>query len=362
MAQVVLKQLTKRFDEVVAVDGIDLHINDKELVVLVGPSGCGKTTTLRMVAGLESITAGDISIGERVVNQVAPKDRNVAMVFQNYALYPHMTVYKNMEFGLKMRRMPKPERMERIKKAAGILGIEELMHRKPAQLSGGQRQRVAVGRAIVRDPQVFLFDEPLSNLDAKLRVTMRTELVKLHQRLEATMIYVTHDQVEAMMMGDRIVVMNDGRIQQVGPPLEVYNSPANQFVAAFIGSPPMNFLKAQLAEREGRLAIQVGTEQLTLSPEQHSRYSEMGEISTTLGIRPEHVVVNNSQSSTDLSGTVIVAQPLGAETLVELECHGQELIAKVSSEHHFSRQQQVGIGIDLNHIQLFDSDSGEVLG
>ena len=305
MAQVVLKQLTKRFDEVVAVDDIDLHIEDKELIVLVGPSGCGKTTTLRMVAGLESITAGEISIGENVVNQVAPKDRNVAMVFQNYALYPHMTVYKNMEFGLKMRRIPKAEREQRIAAAADILGIGELMKRKPAQLSGGQRQRVAVGRAIVRDPEVFLFDEPLSNLDAKLRVTMRTELVKLHERLEATMIYVTHDQVEAMMMGDRIVVMNEGKIQQVGPPLEVYNSPANRFVAAFIGSPPMNFLRAKLT---GPSQIEIGSQQLNLTS--HSIDGDYVGLPVTFGVRPEHIEVVE-RSAEDLDGMVVVAQPLG---------------------------------------------------
>ena len=242
MAQVVLKDLVKKFsEEVIAVNSVNLDIEDKEFIVLVGPSGCGKTTTLRMVAGLEDISGGEIRIGERLVNDVPPKDRNIAMVFQNYALYPHMTVFKNMAFSLKLRRTPRAEIEQRVKAAADILGIGELLDRKPKQLSGGQRQRVAVGRAIVRNPEVFLFDEPLSNLDAKLRVNMRAELIKLHERLDATMIYVTHDQVEAMTMGDRIVVMRNGFIQQVGSPMEVYNQPQNQFVAGFIGSPPMNF-------------------------------------------------------------------------------------------------------------------------
>jgi multiple sugar transport system ATP-binding protein len=227
MANVMLKNLTKKFDEVVAVNNVNLEIADREFVVLVGPSGCGKTTTLRMIAGLEEITEGEIYINDRLVNKLAPKDRNIAMVFQSYALYPHMKVFDNMAFGLKMRKVPKEDMKERVNKAAEILGIEELLSRKPRQLSGGQRQRVALGRAIVRDPEVFLFDEPLSNLDAKLRVQMRTELKKLHERLQATVVYVTHDQVEAMTMGDRIVVMKDGLVQQVGDPLELYNRPAN---------------------------------------------------------------------------------------------------------------------------------------
>jgi multiple sugar transport system ATP-binding protein len=242
MARVLLRNLNKKYDETVhAVKDVNLEIHDKEFVVLVGPSGCGKTTTLRMVAGLESITSGDVLIGETVVNDLAPMDRDIAMVFQNYALYPHMSVYDNMAFGLKMRKFGRDEISRRVKDAAEILGIGDYLNRKPRQLSGGQRQRVALGRAIVRHPQVFLFDEPLSNLDAKLRVQMRVELRKLHQRLGTTAIYVTHDQVEAMTLGDRVVVMKDGYVQQVGEPLELYNSPANRFVAGFIGSPAMNF-------------------------------------------------------------------------------------------------------------------------
>src|SRR5499426_2750529 len=265
MAQVVLKDLNKKYDEVHAVKDVNLHIRDKEFIVLVGPSGCGKSTTLRMVAGLEEITAGEISIGERIVNDLPPKDRDIAMVFQNYALYPHMSVYDNMAFGLKMRKFTKPEIRKRVQEAAEILDIGQLLQRKPRQLSGGQRQRVALGRAIVRHPQVFLFDEPLSNLDAKLRVQMRVEIKKLHQRLGTTAIYVTHDQIEAMTLGDRVVVMKDGLVQQVGEPLELYNSPANRFVAGFIGSPAMNFADVTLAEKNGHVVAEAAGLSIGLS-------------------------------------------------------------------------------------------------
>src|SRR5918994_2140532 len=254
MGQVVIRSLNKKYDEVHAVKDVNLEINDKEFVVLVGPSGCGKTTTLRMVAGLESITSGRILIDDTVVNNLAPMDRDIAMVFQNYALYPHMSVYDNMAFGLKMRKFDRAEIQKRVHEAAEILGIHEYLRRKPRQLSGGQRQRVALGRAIVRHPRVFLFDEPLSNLDAKLRVQMRVELKRLHERLGTTAVYVTHDQVEAMTLGDRVVVMKDGWVQQVGEPLELYNQPANRFVAGFIGSPAMNFATVTLTERDGRFA------------------------------------------------------------------------------------------------------------
>src|SRR5205809_780755 len=255
MAQVVLRSLNKKYDEVHAVKDVNLGINDKEFVVLVGPSGCGKTTTLRMVAGLESITSGRILIDDTVINELPPMDRDIAMVFQNYALYPHMSVYDNMAFGLKMRKFEKPEIAKRVNEAAEILGIHEYLKRKPRQLSGGQRQRVALGRAIVRHPRVFLFDEPLSNLDAKLRVQMRVELKKLHERLGTTAIYVTHDQVEAMTLGDRVVVMKDGVVQQVGEPLELYNKPANKFVAGFLGSPAMNFMNVAVAESSGAVWV-----------------------------------------------------------------------------------------------------------
>src|SRR5262245_27727952 len=291
MAQVTLRNLVKKFsEEVVAVHSVNLDIQDKEFVVLVGPSGCGKTTTLRMVAGLEDISAGEIFIGNRLVNDVPPKDRNIAMVFQNYALYPHMTVYKNMAFALKLRRTPRDEIDRRVKAAAYILGITELLERKPKQLSGGQRQRVAVGRAIVRQPEVFLFDEPLSNLDAKLRVNMRSELIKLHERLDATMIYVTHDQVEAMTMGDRIVVMRNGFIQQVGPPMEVYNQPVNQFVAGFIGSPPMNFLEGRIVEEKGELQVDLNGLRLVLPPDKAKLSETYVNKNVVFGIRPEDIV------------------------------------------------------------------------
>src|SRR6478736_5070797 len=253
MGQVVLKGINKFYDSVHAVKDVNLQIRDKEFVVFVGPSGCGKTTTLRMIAGLEAISSGDISIDGNVINELAPMDRDIAMVFQNYALYPHMSVYHNMAFGLKMRKFEKSEIDQRVREAAEILGIQELLKRKPRQLSGGQRQRVALGRAIVRHPRVFLFDEPLSNLDAKLRVQMRVELKRLHERLETTAIYVTHDQVEAMTLGDRVVVMKDGWIQQVGEPLELYGRPANRFVAGFIGSPSMNFVEVTVADANGAL-------------------------------------------------------------------------------------------------------------
>src|SRR5947199_8094432 len=287
MAQVLMTDLNKKYDEVHAVKDVNLHIRDKEFVVLVGPSGCGKSTTLRMVAGLEEITSGEISIGERVVNDLPPKDRDIAMVFQNYALYPHMTVYDNMAFGLKMRKFPKAEIAKRVHEAAEILGIQELLKRKPRQLSGSQRQRVAVGRAIVRHPQVFLFDEPLSNLDAKLRVQMRVELKRLHDRLETTAIYVTHDQVEAMTLGDRVVVMKDGWIQQVGEPLELYTKPSNRFVAGFIGSPAMNFVDVGIQGSDSSLTAQGTGIRLAIPPVNASQLGPYTGQRLTVGILPE---------------------------------------------------------------------------
>src|SRR5215211_7966147 len=287
MAQVVIRSLNKKYDEVHAVKDVNLEIHDKEFVVLVGPSGCGKTTTLRMVAGLESITSGRILIDDQVVNDLAPMDRDIAMVFQNYALYPHMSVYDNMAFGLKMRKFDKSEIQQRVHQAAEILGIHEYLRRKPRQLSGGQRQRVALGRAIVRHPRVFLFDEPLSNLDAKLRVQMRVELKKLHERLGTTAIYVTHDQVEAMTLGDRVVVMRDGWVQQVGDPMELYNEPANRFVAGFIGSPAMNFAPVRIvAEKGGLWAIGDGIS-LEVPAPMTNRLGPYAGRDVTFGIRPE---------------------------------------------------------------------------
>src|SRR5512144_1284577 len=287
MAQVVLKDLNKKYDEVHAVKDVNLTIRDKEFMVFVGPSGCGKTTTLRMVAGLEEITSGEISIGDRIVNDLPPKDRDIAMVFQNYALYPHMSVYDNMAFGLKMRKFPKTEIAKRVGEAAEILGIHELLKRKPRQLSGGQRQRVAVGRAIVRHPQVFLFDEPLSNLDAKLRVQMRVELKRLHDRLETTAIYVTHDQVEAMTLGDRVVVMKDGWVQQVGEPLELYHAPVNRFVAGFLGSPATNFAAVRVHDVDGALHAASDGFRIDVPPEIGPRLRSYAGRDVTMGIRPE---------------------------------------------------------------------------
>src|SRR6266566_430702 len=291
MAQVVIRNLNKKFDGVHAVNDVNLQIRDKEFMVLVGPSGCGKTTTLRMVAGLETITSGDVLIGDKVVNELAPMDRDIAMVFQNYALYPHMSVYDNMAFGLKMRKFAKPDIAKRVQDAAEILGIQGLLARKPRQLSGGQRQRVALGRAIVRHPQVFLFDEPLSNLDAKLRVQMRVELKKLHLRLGTTAIYVTHDQVEAMTLGDRVVVMKDGWVQQVGEPLELYNEPANLFVAGFLGSPAMNFSTVRMTNDKGAIWAASAGMQIKAPPDCADRLGRYVGQEVTLGIRPEDLHV-----------------------------------------------------------------------
>src|SRR5438093_1385599 len=290
MAQVSLRKVVKRFDDTEAVRGIDLDIADKEFVVLVGPSGCGKSTTLRMIAGLEEISAGEIAVDGEVVNDVPPKDRDMAMVFQNYALYPHMTVYENMSFGLRLKRYPKEEIARRVQEAARILDITELLDRKPRQLSGGQRQRVAMGRAIVRNPKVFLFDEPLSNLDAKLRVQMRTEIKRVHQKVRTTTVYVTHDQVEAMTLADRVVVMNRGRIEQIGPPNELYHAPKTRFVAGFIGSPAMNFLPARLEQNGEGLLLRLSHELAFPVPPNHSaRYRASAGQDLIFGLRPKHI-------------------------------------------------------------------------
>ncbi|HVS54612.1 MAG TPA: sn-glycerol-3-phosphate ABC transporter ATP-binding protein UgpC [Opitutaceae bacterium] len=375
MARVVLEQLTKLYPDktgpgVCAVAQIDLVVNDGEFVVLVGPSGCGKSTTLRMIAGLEEISGGTVAIDGKVVNDVPPKDRDIAMVFQNYALYPHMSVYENMAFGLKLRKFPKSEIDARVREAAALLGLETLLDRRPKALSGGQRQRVAVGRAIVRKPKVFLFDEPLSNLDAKMRVATRAEISRLHAKLGATMIYVTHDQVEAMTMGDRICVMKDGRIAQTAEPLTLYNQPANLFVAGFIGSPPMNFLRG-VVRRDGDRLLFAGTEpdagtlMLTLpEPLARSAASHLDR-PVVLGIRPEHL--RAAESGADAADntarlTIRIVEPMGAETYLHLDAGTTSCIARVQPSARFKVGQQIRVALDLDHAHLFDAKTEQVLG
>jgi multiple sugar transport system ATP-binding protein len=359
MARVLIRDLNKKYDEVHAVKGVNLEIRDREFVVLVGPSGCGKTTTLRMVAGLESITSGDVLIGDTVVNELPPMDRDIAMVFQNYALYPHMSVYDNMAFGLKMRKFARPEIDRRVREAADILGIEDYLKRKPRQLSGGQRQRVALGRAIVRHPQVFLFDEPLSNLDAKLRVQMRVELKKIHDRLGTTAVYVTHDQVEAMTLGDRVVVMKDGLVQQVGEPLELYNRPANRFVAGFIGSPAMNFAKVGVAEENDAICAVGDGMRLTLPPPLAARLRSYDGQEVTLGIRPEDLrVVPNCQSDgLSFPAVVEVIERLGSQTLLDVKVGSGAMVAAVEPSFQTRVREQLRLALDAERLHFFDGRS-----
>ena len=366
MAKVVLENVWKIYPGgVVAVNDASLVIEDQEFVVLVGPSGCGKSTTLRMVAGLEEISKGSIYIDGKKVNDVPPKNRDIAMVFQNYALYPHMSVYKNMAFGLKLRRYPKAEIDARVREAAEILGIQQLLERKPKELSGGQRQRVAVGRAIVRKPKAFLFDEPLSNLDAKMRVQMRTEISKLHTRLSSTMIYVTHDQVEAMTMGDRIVVMKDGFIQQVAPPLELYDQPANQFVAGFIGSPPMNFFKGRLEQKAGGLWFNEGKFSVRLDDQQAGRLQSLVGKEIVFGIRPEDVAdalyVTNPNPDHQVKARVEVVEPMGAETYLYLNTGLHSFIARVNGSEQADVNQELTVVFTMKKSHFFDAQSGVTL-
>jgi multiple sugar transport system ATP-binding protein len=366
MAHVSLKKLVKHYDDTPAVRGIDLDIPDKEFVVLVGPSGCGKTTTLRMIAGLEDITEGEVMIGEDVVNDLPPKDRNIAMVFQNYALYPHMTVHENMSFGLRLKKMPKDEINRRVENAARILGLGDLLNRKPKQLSGGQRQRVAMGRAIVRDPKVFLFDEPLSNLDAKLRVQMRTEIKKIHQKVRTTTVYVTHDQVEAMTLADRVVVMNGGRIEQVGAPNELYHSPKTQFVAGFIGSPAMNMVPAQLEEAAGGLRLRLSEKiSFAIPEERKNRYrSHVGSRSLLAGLRPEHLFEQRptiEPGQHPFEATPEVVEPMGNETLVFFAVNGTDVCGRVDPGCGARPGAPLKLVADLRHLHLIDSSSGRVL-
>ncbi|PAQ15787.1 sugar ABC transporter ATP-binding protein [Bacillaceae bacterium SAOS 7] len=360
MAEIVLKNIYKMYDDkVTAVKDFNLHIQDKEFIIFVGPSGCGKSTTLRMIAGLEEISKGDFYIDGERMNDVPPKDRDIAMVFQNYALYPHMTVYDNMAFGLKLRKFSKSEIDRRVKDAAAILGLETYLDRKPKALSGGQRQRVALGRAIVRDAKVFLMDEPLSNLDAKLRVQMRAEISKLHQRIQTTTIYVTHDQTEAMTMATRLVVMKDGVIQQVGTPKEVYEKPANVFVGGFIGSPAMNFFRGKLEEGQ----IMVGDTSLAIPKEKMSMLRKLGYAGkeVILGVRPEDIHYESAfidafpQSTIDAK--ISVSELTGAETMIYSSINGTEFIARLDSRSEFTPGETIKLAFDMEKAHFFDAES-----
>ncbi len=366
MAEVTLNKVVKRYDNVEAVRGIDLGIKDQEFVVLVGPSGCGKSTTLRMIAGLEEISGGEILIAGDVVNDVPPKDRDIAMVFQNYALYPHMTVFENMSFGLRLKRFPKDEIKRRVDEAARILDITELLERKPKALSGGQRQRVAMGRAIVRDPKVFLFDEPLSNLDAKLRVQMRTEIKKVHQKVRTTTVYVTHDQVEAMTLADRVVVMNGGLIEQVGEPNELYHAPATRFVAGFIGSPAMNFMPCGIEKAAGGLRLTLhGGLGFDIPADRTKRYEAYaGKSGLSLGLRPEHITdartpLEPGQQAMDV--TLTVTEPMGMETLVYFGINGTEICGRVRPDAGARNGGRMTLAAQLNHMHLIEDSSGRVI-
>ncbi len=357
MAEVTLAAVSKKFGDFVAVNAIDLEIEDGRFTVLVGPSGCGKTTTLRMIAGLEETTEGEIRIGERMVNRVPPKDRDIAMVFQNYALYPHMDVYNNMAFGLKLRKVPKPEITKRVQEAAVLLGIEDKLKSKPRELSGGQRQRVAVGRAIVRKPKVFLFDEPLSNLDAKLRVQMRTELEQLHYKLRTTTIYVTHDQVEAMTLGDKIAVMRGGVIHQYDSPQETYDHPVDQFVAGFIGSPAMNFLQARVSSENGGVALAGKGFRLVLS----AGNAEELPSEVVVGIRPEDLDGPVTEGENTLEMSVAVTEPLGNELLVYADCGGQRVVANLDPHRRVEVDSTIRLKVNTETVHLFDQDTEQTL-
>ncbi len=363
MATVKLDRVVKIYpgkQAVKAVDNVSIDIADREFLVLVGPSGCGKSTTLRMVAGLEDISGGTITIGNRVVNDVAPKDRDVAMVFQNYALYPHMTVYKNMAFGLKMRKVPRGEIKDKVTRAARMLGIEHLLERKPKALSGGERQRVAVGRAIVRTPQAFLFDEPLSNLDARLRVQMRAELKKLHRELQTTAIYVTHDQEEAMTLGDRIAVMRGGVVQQCASPLDVYARPVNRFVAGFVGMPPMNFFEGRIAQHNGRLAFDTGFGMLAVPVATEAAFAGRIGDPMVYGARPEvlslHAGEPSAAGDNAIGMRVTVIETLGSEKDVYLETPaGQQVVARIPAESPVEEGKNVSVSFDVSRVHVFET-------
>ena len=363
MADITFKHVKKVYDKGnVVVPDLNLEIKDKEFIVLVGPSGCGKSTTLRMIAGLEEVSDGELYIGDRLVNNVAPKDRDIAMVFQSYALYPHMTVYKNMAFALELRKTPKDEIDKKVHEAAKILGLEEYLDRKPKALSGGQRQRVALGRAMVRNPSVFLLDEPLSNLDAKLRTEMRSQIAALHKRLQTTFVYVTHDQTEAMTMGDRIVVMKGGIIQQVDTPQALYNYPCNKFVAGFIGSPQMNFLNAKVEKNGDNYALAFGEYKIPVQKPELEAY--VGK-EVTLGIRPEDIHAEESflniSEASNIEAHVDLAEMMGSEIYLYLTCAGQNLVARVPSRTGIKAEDHVKLALDTNKIHVFDAETEEII-
>ncbi len=356
MSSVTLKKVFKRYGKVEIVHGIDLEIADNEFTVLVGPSGCGKSTILRMIAGLEKISEGTIQIGDRVVNDVQPKARDIAMVFQNYALYPHMSVYENMAFSLKLKGTPKGEIETLVAEAAEILGLTQLLERKPVALSGGQRQRVAMGRAIVRNPKVFLFDEPLSNLDAQLRTQMRMEINKLHLKLETTTIYVTHDQIEAMTLADRIVILKDGNIMQVGSPIEVYERPANKFVASFIGNPSMNFLVAKVKQSGDGLCLDINGWNIPVPEKNGHKLQPNSEV--LMGIRPEDIELAKTDGaypdSWKFAGDVLVTETLGGESLLEILVNNHDLVAKVGGHNVPKRGEKAQLVFNLENLHVFD--------
>jgi multiple sugar transport system ATP-binding protein len=364
MATVTFEHVTKRYGDVTAVDDLNLEIGDGEFMVLVGPSGCGKTTSLRMIAGLEEITSGTLRIGDRVVNDVPPKDRDIAMVFQSYALYPHMSVRDNLAFGLKLRKVPKADIEKRVNEAAGILSLEKLLDRKPKELSGGQRQRVALGRAIVREPAVFLMDEPLSNLDAKLRVQTRAEIARLHQRLKTTIVYVTHDQVEAMTMGTRIAVMSDGLLQQVGTPQALYDKPINRFVAGFIGSPAMNFVDVTMDGADGgpMLKGEGGAINIPLPPRLRESVGPTKDRALVAGFRPEHIEIGEAgQNTATFRANAEVVEYLGNEELLHVNAGGRDIVAIVDSEHRVKPGDVLDFHIPIDKLHLFDSENGTSL-
>ncbi|MEK6222311.1 MAG: ABC transporter ATP-binding protein [Chloroflexota bacterium] len=365
MASVTYDKVTKKFGDVVAVNNLDIHVEDKEFLVLVGPSGCGKTTALRLLAGLEDVTEGQIQIGDRVVNDIAPKDRDLAMVFQSYALYPHMSVFDNMAFGLKLRKIDNKDIKRRVHNAADILDIEDLLDRKPRQLSGGQRQRVAVGRAIVREPNVFLLDEPLSNLDAKLRVQMRAELSKIHQQLQTTFIYVTHDQVEAMTMATRIAVMDRGILQQIDTPHNLYDAPNNKFVAGFIGSPSMNFFDATILKADGGLQINGGTFTIKIPQEKIKLYVKHVDKPIIFGIRPEDIH-NPDYSPPEITpasvqGEVDVTELMGNEIFVFVKNGSHNFVARVDPRSEYVVGDNVELAFNMGNMHIFDKATGEAI-